>query len=76
MQQQLLQQLESARQRLSLSPVQLRQLAFEVIQGVSWPVRDLSDLDVPQLEKLVTIVEELERNEVGRRMRQEELVTQ
>lgn len=70
----LLKQLEAARVRLNISPVGLRQLAFEAVQGTSWPVRSYADMDSEQLEKLLEVMSELERNEAGRRMQQEELI--
>jgi hypothetical protein len=74
-QNELLDALESARHRLGLSLVELRQLAFEVVQGVDWPVRSHADLDRAQLQKLLDVMEALERSQVARKMRCEELVT-
>lgn len=74
MQLELLAKLESARQRLNISPAELRQLAFEVVQGVSWPVRSYADMDREQLQKLLDGMNDLERNAVAARMRGEELV--
>lgn len=75
MQQELLNQLEASRCRLNLSPAELRQLAFEVVQGVSWPVRSESDLNVEQLKKLLDVMKALERTEISKRLRSRELVT-
>jgi RecA-family ATPase len=71
----LLQQLEASRQRLNLSPVEMRQLAHEIIEGAAWPVRDLSDLNCTQLQKLLDVTEALERSEMAKRLRQRELVS-
>jgi hypothetical protein len=71
---QLLEQLEACRQRLDISPAELRQLAFECVQGTTWPVRSYADLDREQLQKLLDVMRELDRNQVAARMRGEELV--
>lgn len=73
--QQILEQLESARRRLDLSPIQLRQLAFETVQGVEWPVQSYADMDLSQLRKLLDVMLDLERSEVAKRMRVGELVS-
>ena len=75
-QSELLEQLEAVRRRLNLSSVELRQLAFEVVQGVEWPVRSHADLNCAQLEKLLEVLGAIERSEVSKRLRQRELVNQ
>ncbi len=70
MQAELLRQIEESRERLNLSPAEIRQLAHEVVQGVNWPVRDLAELNCERLQKLLDVMEALERSDVAKRFRE------
>ncbi len=63
MQAELLRQIEESRERLNLSPAEIRQLAHEVVQGVNWPVRDLAELNCERLQKFLDVMEALECSE-------------
>lgn len=75
MQAELLTQIEASRERLNLSPAEIRQLAFVTIEGVAWPVRDLSDLNCERLQNLLNVLDALERSDVAKRFRERELVS-
>lgn len=70
----LLEQIESARERLNMEPVHLRRLAHDVVPGVQYPVRDISDLNCSQLQFLLNVIEALERSAVQRWQREKEMV--
>ena len=62
----LLHQIDGIAERLGMSQAQVRQLAFETLAGVAFPVRVLSDLSVAKLVRLLAIMAELERNQPER----------